>query len=634
MAQRSASSASSKLFRFGGGVVAAALTACGGGTGTGTEALAPVTPPVAAPSAISGTVAVGAPMLNAVITVKDALGATRTATAGADGSYHDLSTDGMTAPFSVQACGIVDGSNACYYSVVAEAGTANVTPLTHAAISLALGRDAAALFTGDAAAPTSAELEAQNQKLVTALGPVLAAVGVAPSTDFATSAFTADRTGMDKVLDAVKISTGTDKSSTGTPTAFVQVEGKIGAGNVYLGSDGTADGTLGAGAGLEVDLRGISTVFAGLTDGVSSATAAECASRMAAAKVIDPAFSLHVEGTAADAASAPALICGFAEAGQLLGGTFANPVLKDCDFSGADKVCVVGFAIVKGDVVFDGAQLAVVQHSGSAEWKLLGDDSAYDINVSAAAQRSVRVDLPDVAATYSRALSFDISNRSDQPVVIRAAKVFQHNLSGQSWEHTPLITLALTDECLAQTARLAVDGSGCEGSWLSIDAYGHSAADGDALIDNFYKRGRQVRIDLYADVAATLAIASVVKRIDGVPPKSSALADFPWLELDAASKAALASYDGAASTFTATWAANRTVSPHDITFCLSGNCSDANRAAHEDLAGNATSKTLTLTHAPAGASAYKQLSLYGRNREHVGISTNYVSCGGDTDCQQ
>ncbi|HAT30428.1 MAG TPA: hypothetical protein DCW29_06095 [Janthinobacterium sp.] len=80
-------------------------------------------------------------------------------------------------------------------------GVANVTPLTNANLALALGGDPAAL---------------------------LARAGIA-NANFATSAFAADRAGKDKVLDSVKIGTGTDGA---TSKAFVQMEGIIGSGNV------------------------------------------------------------------------------------------------------------------------------------------------------------------------------------------------------------------------------------------------------------------------------------------------------------------------------------------------------------------------------------------------------------------
>lgn len=617
------------------GIAAALLAACGGGSGTAT------TPASRTSSTMSGTVAVGAPMVNAMVTIKDANGATKTASAAADGSYSGIATDGMTAPFSVQACGLVDGNYSCFYSVVQQAGTANVTPLTNATVALALGSDPSAMFntTSPSAAPNATDLATQKQKIKSALGDVPAKAGLAEF-DFATTAFTADRTGMDKILDAVKISTGTDG---GTGKTFVQLEGKIGAGNAYFDKDG-GSGALSAGSAMDVDLKGISRIFVdGLSYAISASDQNTCASRMSAANIFDNAFSLHIgDGVPTlTKATGPAMMCQFADMNHLLGGRFANPVLKDCDFATDvnNKTCVVGFNIVKGDDSFEGAELAVVLRNG-ADWKLLGQESPYEIHVGAAAQRTVRVDRSDVPPQYTRALSFDISGSNGvSDTAVRAAKVYQRNLTNTGWEATPLVTLSLSDGCIAAqnspTKRLNVAGSSCGASWMSLGDSGASSADaaaGDALIDNFYKRGRKVKIELYSDLAATASLATVVKRIDGVPPKFAALASFPWLELDAGTQSALVSFTGGADTFQAVWGRNPVVSAKDVSFCLGSDCSGSNRAAHEEVTVAATSQTLTLSPKPTGATAYKQISLYGRDRDNVGVSSNYVSCGGATNC--
>jgi len=589
------------------------LVACGGGGGGASSA---------GPTSLSGTVAVGAPMLNGTVTVKGANDVSRTANAAADGSYSGLSLDGLTAPYRVQACGLVDGNYICYYSVVNAAGTANVTPLTHASVSLALGEDAAAMFDSGGVSPDLAALDAKKLLLKEKLGPILAGLGLdASNIDFATTTFAADRTGMDKLLDAVKITTGSD---------FVQVEGNIGGGNVYLGTDGTTSGALTGGAALSVDLQGISSVFASMSSAVGASSESACATQLAAAGIFDPAFLLNIDdGPAITASGGAAAICYIVNEGGLLGGVIASPVLKDCDFTGADKTCSVGFDIVKEDMIFEGAQLAVVLRSGASTWKLLGQDSPYEIHVSAAAQRTLRVDIADPTPDYYRALSFDISKGSGGTVA-RLAKVYQRNEDGTGWDSSPLVVLDEGDSsCISSGApRLTIQGTSCDSAWLSLQGNG---ASGDELIDAFYRRGRQVKIDLYSDSAGTALITSVIKRVDGVPPKEAALASVPWLELDATTKAALVSYDGSSPTFTASWLPNRAVGGKDIAFCLAGNCSGPNRAAEGNVTNARTgvsTKTLTLSSTPAGASAYKQISLFGRDREQMGIQTNYVSCGG------
>lgn len=60
-----------------------------------------------------------------------------------------------------------------------------------------------------------------------------------------------------------------------------------------------------------------------------------------------------------------------------------------------------------------------------------------------------------------------------------------------------------------------------------------AAAAGDQLIDNFYKRGRKVKVALYANVAATGTPVVLIKRVDGMPPKFAALASFPSMAAQA-----------------------------------------------------------------------------------------------------
>jgi hypothetical protein len=648
-----------RLFQRVGNTLASAgllvLTGCGSGSSTpATTAMAPVVPaalapadpvmvaPVLAATMLSGTVAAGAPMVHATVTVKDANGLTRTSAVGVDGSYSGISTAGLTAPFILQACGLVDANYTCFHSVVQQPGVANVTPLTQATVALALGSNPAAAFT-TGTVPSAADLGTQAARLATALADLLARAGIS-GVDFATSAFAADRSGMDKVLDSVHVSTGTDGA---TSKSFVQVEGITGSGNAFFDKD-TANGTLAAGSGADTDLKGISTVFVdGMSYAMSAPDQATCAARMTAADIFDPAFSLDLDGKVPVARStAPAVLCQFAGMSGLLGGMVANPILRDCDFTTdvARKICTVGFNIVNGETSFEGAELAVVLRPGAA-WKLLGRDSPYDIHVSAAIQRTSRVDLPAGAAataetTYTRALSFDISaENAVSSTGIRAAKVFQRNLDGSGWEATPLVTLVLTDACIAQVqngerARLST-GGGCGSSWLSLGDSGASDADaaaGDLLVDNFYRRGRKVKIELYADVAATGTPVVVVKRVDGIPPKFAALAGFAWIELDAASKAALTALDASAATLAATWTPNSLVSGKDATLCLAGSCQGTDRAGHDDIINGHASQALTLTSKPASAAAYKMLSLYGRNTEQLGVSTNYISCGGAPSC--
>jgi len=109
-----------------GALLVAALGGCGGNL-DGHDYTTPDAPP--APPSLSGTVSLGAPMRDATVAVKDANGRVARVPVALDGSYRSLSLDGLTAPFSLQACGFVDGTYGCHDGVIDASGSGNVTPL-------------------------------------------------------------------------------------------------------------------------------------------------------------------------------------------------------------------------------------------------------------------------------------------------------------------------------------------------------------------------------------------------------------------------------------------------------------------------------------------------------------------------
>ncbi len=177
------------------------LTACGGGGGGGSTA----TPS----SVISGTAAAGSPIIGKV-TVKDSLGAQKTVDIGLDGSY-SVDVAGMTAPFLFRAAGTVGGRDVALVSAATSAdvgNTINITPFTDLIVANIAGVAAEQYFASNnpnAATLTPAELSAATTTLTERLKPVLTAMGVASSFDLLHTAFKADRSGLDAVMDVVKV---------------------------------------------------------------------------------------------------------------------------------------------------------------------------------------------------------------------------------------------------------------------------------------------------------------------------------------------------------------------------------------------------------------------------------------------
>lgn len=184
-------------------VAAAVLAACGGGGGTSTTGGA--TP-------LTGTTAVGAPLPNATVNLKDANGKTLATTADANGTYTFNDVSGFTAPLMLQATGTAGGQTYTLHSVLEKipaagvSGVVNVTPATEVAMAQATGADPAAVFSDKdkIRAIDPLKLADAKQKLIAALKDVLSALGKDNTkVDLFTTAFTADNSGLDKLLDTI-----------------------------------------------------------------------------------------------------------------------------------------------------------------------------------------------------------------------------------------------------------------------------------------------------------------------------------------------------------------------------------------------------------------------------------------------
>ena len=196
------------------------LVGCGNGGGGG-EAVAPA---AAVAPTLSGTASAGAPIIGTV-TIKDSATPfnTKTVTIAADGKY-TVPVTGLTAPFMLRADGTAGGTTYSLYSAAASAdvnGTINVTPLTDLIVANIAGQIASNFFTaGNFSTLTTAALTAQEIALRARLQPILTAAGVAGSIDLLRASFAADHTGLDKALDALRV-TINPATATATITSII-----------------------------------------------------------------------------------------------------------------------------------------------------------------------------------------------------------------------------------------------------------------------------------------------------------------------------------------------------------------------------------------------------------------------------
>ena len=161
----------------------------------------------------SGTVAQGAPLSGATVTLKDSAGNSATTTTAGDGTY-SLNTSGFTPPYLVQVQ-IPSGGN--LYSVSADNGmstTINVQPFTDLMVRTYYGSqgvtaDAAFGSPVPPALPNPAAVQIVQNQVTSVAQLWLNKAGVSTQPNMISGAFSANGQGLDQVLDWTTVNTST-----------------------------------------------------------------------------------------------------------------------------------------------------------------------------------------------------------------------------------------------------------------------------------------------------------------------------------------------------------------------------------------------------------------------------------------
>ncbi|OJS99272.1 hypothetical protein BEE62_03685 [Marinobacter nauticus] len=191
------------------------ISGCSGGSSGGSPiGESPETPPDDS-ATVSGTAAAGAPLVG-FVGAKDASDNTATADINAAGSY-ELDLSELTTPVLIYASGIAGGNAYQLLSIVFEDdldGTVNITPLTDLIVANAGGRTPQEIFNNPDFSQLSQEaIQDQEEALKARLKPLLDGLGVDEDFDLRNSAFAADRSGFDAVLDVIEIMVDTGTNS-------------------------------------------------------------------------------------------------------------------------------------------------------------------------------------------------------------------------------------------------------------------------------------------------------------------------------------------------------------------------------------------------------------------------------------
>ncbi len=631
--RRSSATAAALLVAF--------VTVAGCGSGEADAPASAPTPAAPAPSTgIDGSVAVGAPITNGTLRVLDAAGieVARDVPIADDGTYTIPTLTG-TGPWRLEACGFVGGNYQCIYSVAQATGVVNVTPLTTAAILLATGESPEALMAGPAAGLGADAIDAAQQQLRDSLAGVMSGHVAADFDLFGGPLDAGTRTGYDRVLDAVGVSTGVD----GQP--YVQITPRMGEGNVYMQRNSTQGALQVDSAAASLPLDGIERLFADMTLSIESESACSSPTTGLVNHMAADA-RMRMEGMSfANGEQLAAGLCQFFAMQNRWGSKFVSPALGRCDLSGAQPRCRVSFAMKdpQGAVEAVGDGMAVTRVGD--RWKFFGDMDPIAIRVNATVQVDRRMDTTPVLERYTRALSFSIPALGG----LACAKVTQINTAGDVetmayfkrhpgavdqqrlslWTQGEFSLEPSNDPAVGRT-RSADD------SWLQLP----QGASGDALIRNFLRGGRSVSVALYSDDACSVPMslegrAAFDIDVAGVPPVFDALGSLPWPGVSDRTLGALTSLtmEPAASAtlaFEVVWPRG-SIGLTDVSLCkdlMACGEGGSGRIGEQPLRPGTHSAVLTITN---GAEAMtltqgRMLSLYGRSHDGMAMQTNLHVC--------
>lgn len=349
---------------------AAALAACGGG-GSGPSVASNGTTNSTIPT-LSGTVATGAPVGGADVTVVDSKGRSATATADASGNYQ-LPLTGLTAPLAVFATdpsGIAPSLSSVVTGLPTNSSTpviANVTTLTTAVAALVTQSGNPLDLTNSqnlSALVTPAAVSAAVKTLNIATSNILSANQLDPNKfDPIGTPFTANQTGADAALDAVQVipahgsSGGLELISNADPNSSA---------NLILNASATASASLPA---PPVSAAYLAPAFAALMQCLSGSSSS--CSQAIAANYKDNGFTSFAQAHPALAAS-----------GVKLG---APRTLEFMTGTGGVEQALVALPYVTTNGV-SGIEYTVAQQTASG-WNIVGNQQQYDVKIQSFVQR-------------------------------------------------------------------------------------------------------------------------------------------------------------------------------------------------------------------------------------------------------
>lgn len=342
------------------------LSACGGGGGN----------TAATTSFPTGLAAVGAPISSGVLSAIDASGRTASTTIADDGTYSIDFLSRLQPPVLLKAEGVSGGRTAVHFGVITSTGgsTFNVTPVSTAVVAQVMQADPGVVFaaadTSKIALLTATQVSAINTIIGNALSSARTAAGISVSgaLDFLNTPFSADKTGLDKLLDLIKISVQPDRS--------VQLKNKTADGVTTVSSAGNVSGSLGTiesfdTAGIDVLGRNLQAAF------------------RAGWQITSPSvLNLFSSAFKHEGVDRDTIIQWIAEdAGDMLGAQFLPAKILNCSTVNSSPVCSVLFTVKYTDGAFEPFIFPVIREGSS--WRIYGDQAPVSTEYGAVVYRVV-----------------------------------------------------------------------------------------------------------------------------------------------------------------------------------------------------------------------------------------------------
>ena len=440
--------------------------------------------------------------------MKDSTGKTLTQTADANGIFTFADVSGFTAPLMLEATGTAGGTNYTLHSLLTttpEAGVSgviNISRATDAATAQVTGADPATVFADPAKIKLvdATKLADAKAKLNAALADILTALGQDPTkVDLFTTAFKADNTGLDKLLDLVNFSSD---ATTGGRTMQVtdkntQVSSTI-APDATVASVSAAKLAAPSTATLALDTSGIKTLVINSFNALSD-TAGQINST-AMLDLFDPAYLDSGKNRSAQIADIATYAVGMKISDYVLGG---------CD--GATKICEGKATVTKSDKSTETLNLPVILGS-DGKWRAYGNQAPFDFDLKPVVTQQNYVGTNAPAPYLQTGFNFWFtgyvgSNSSSR--VYQSAKLFTSTDGGTTW--TLVTSLKYNSSCKGDF--LPIDGVGCTNFKTISDAAAASNNAAQAAGTRWFKIVAYPNAD-YTGTPATYQHRSTVQLFD------------------------------------------------------------------------------------------------------------------------